>query len=190
MSLNVSPSIAKLIAQDMEAVYMESNKESREQKGIMNRNLTEANNKLLKLNERFIEGDIDRETYRQMKAKFEGEREQIEQQLAKTGANLSNLQKCTELAVEFSSNLPSLWSLSNYANKQRIRFLVFPEGIYVDKETKDYRTPKINSAFLYFARLKRVLEENKNGKTESDLNFPASVVWGGIEPPTQGFSVT
>ena len=57
---------------------------------------------------------------------------------------------------------------------------MFPEGIYVDKETKDYRTPKINSAFLYFARLKRVLEENKNGKTESDLNFPASVVWQGL----------
>ena len=51
----------------------------------------------------------------------------------------------------------------------------FLRGDYVDKETKDYRTPKINSAFLYFARLKRVLEENKNGKTESDLNFPASV---------------
>ena len=64
-------------------------------------------------------------------------------------------------------------------DKQRIKFLVFPEGIYVDKETKDYRTPKINSTFLYyFACLKRVLEENKKGKTESDLNFPASVVWG------------
>jgi hypothetical protein len=35
----------------------------------MNRNFTQLNNKLLKLNERFIEGDIDRDTYRQMKIK-------------------------------------------------------------------------------------------------------------------------
>ena len=189
MSLAVSPSIANLIAQDMEAVYLESNKENTEQRSIMNRNLTELNNKLLKLNERFIEGDIDRDTYRQMKEKFEGERGQIEQQIAKTGTNFSNLQKCAELAVEFSSNLPSLWDLSNYANKQRIQYLVFPEGIFVDKETRDYRTPKVNSVFLYFARLKQVLKENKNGKTDCNINFPASVVWGGIEPPTQGFSV-
>ena len=33
---------------------------------------------------------------------------------------------------------------------------------------------------LYFAGLKRVLEEDKYGKTESDLNFPASVVWQGL----------
>ena len=35
----------------------------------------------------------------------------------------------------------------------------------------------------------QVFEENKNGKTDCNINFPASVVWGGIEPPTQGFSV-
>ncbi|MEP7257884.1 MAG: recombinase family protein [Flavitalea sp.] len=85
LSLNVSSSISRLIAQDMEAVYLESNKETSEQKGIMNRNLTEINNKLLKLNERFIDGDINRETYRQLKEKFEGERGQIERQLAKSG---------------------------------------------------------------------------------------------------------
>ena len=61
--------------------------------------------------------------------------------------------------------------------------------LFVDKETRDYRTPKTNSVFLYFARLKQVLAENKNGKTDCNINFPASVVWGGIEPPTQGFSV-
>jgi site-specific DNA recombinase len=94
-----------------------------------------------------------------------------------------------EMALEFSSNLPSLWRLSDYANKQRIQYLLFPEGIYVNKETQDYRTPRINAGFLYFARLKQVLAENESGKTDTDVNFPASVVWGGIEPPTQGFSV-
>jgi site-specific DNA recombinase len=189
LSLNVSPSVSRLIARDMEAVYLESNKESSEQKEIMNRNLTEVNNKLLKLNERFIEEDLDRETYRQMKEKFEGERGQIERQLTKSGNQLSNLEKCIELAIEFSSNLASLWDLSDYGNKQRIQYLVFPQGIFVDKENNDYRTPKVNSVFLYFARLKRVLEQNKTGKTACDVDFPGSVVWAGIEPATQGFSV-
>ncbi len=58
------------------------------------------------------------------------------------------------MALEFSSNLPFLWRLSDFANKQPIQYLLFPEGIYVNKETQDYRTPKINSVFLYFARLK------------------------------------
>jgi hypothetical protein len=43
--------------------------------------------------------------------------------------------------------------------------------------------------FLYFARLKRVLEQNKTGKTDCNIDFPGSVVWAGIEPATQGFSV-
>jgi site-specific DNA recombinase len=177
LSLNVSPSVSRLIARDMEAVYLESNKESSEQKGIMNRNPTEVNNKLLKLNERFIEGDLDRETYRQMKEKFEGERGQIERQLTKSGNQLSNLEKCIELAIEFSSNLASLWDLSDYGNKQRIQYLVFPQGIFVDKENNDYRTPQVNSVFLYFARLKRVLEQNKTGKTDCNVDFP--VPWCG-----------
>ena len=42
---------------------------------------------------------------------------------------------------------------------------------------------------LYLTHLKRVLAEKESGKTNTKVNFPASVVWGGIEPPTQGFSV-
>jgi site-specific DNA recombinase len=124
-----------------------------------------------------------------MKGKFEEEREKIELQLAKMGKELSNLQKCLDLAMKFSSNLPSLWDLSDYANKKRIQYLIFPEGIYVDKENRDYLTPKVNSVCLYLARLKRVLAENESGKTNTKVNFPASVVWAGIEPATQGFSV-
>jgi hypothetical protein len=36
---------------------------------------------------------------------------------------------------------------------------------------------------------KQVLEQNKTGKSDCNIDFPGSVVWGGIEPPTQGFSV-
>lgn len=189
LSLTVSPGIENLIKQDMEALYSESGKDGNEQRSIVSRNLTELTNKIARLHEKFIDGDIDRETYWQMKGKFEGEREKVELQLTKMGKGLSNLQKCLDLAMEFSSNLPSLWDLSDYANKQRIQYLIFPEGIYVDKETRDYRTPKVNSVCLYLARLKRVLAENESGKTNTNVNFPASVVWGGIEPPTQGFSV-
>jgi site-specific DNA recombinase len=181
--------IESLIKQDMEALYSESGKDGNEQRSIVNRNLTELANKISRLHEKFIDGDIDRETYFHMKGKFEGEREKIELELAKMGKGLSNLQKCLDLAMEFSSNLQSLWDLSDYANKQRIQYLIFPEGIYVDKENRDYRTPKVNSVCLYLARLKRVLAENESGKINAKVNFPASVVWGGIEPPTQGFSV-
>ncbi len=189
LSLDVNSSVRSLIADDMKAVYHEKNSDKKEQTAILNRNLSELAAKVLKLNERFIEGDIDRGAYQQLKEKFEGDRKQIELQLAKSGTYLSNLENSVEMALEFSSNLPSLWRLSDFANKQRIQYLLFPEGIYVNKETQDYRTPRINSVFLYFARLKRVLGEKESGKTDCDVNSPASVVWGGIEPPTQGFSV-
>ena len=44
----------------MKAVYHEKNSDKKEQTAIMNKKPTELASKVLKLNERFIEGDIDR----------------------------------------------------------------------------------------------------------------------------------
>ncbi len=38
-----------------------------------------------------------------------------------------------------------------YIAKQRIRFLLFPEGITYNKKTDECRTPRINSVFAYVA---------------------------------------
>jgi hypothetical protein len=52
-----------------------------------------------------------------------------------------------------------------------------------------YRTCKSNSIFSTIAGLSRGWEEKENGFPAPFGEKSASVVWGGIEPPTQGFSV-
>lgn len=54
----------------MEALYSVSGKDSNKQRSIIHRNHTELTNKIARLDEKFIDGDINRETYWQMKGIF------------------------------------------------------------------------------------------------------------------------
>jgi ferredoxin-NADP reductase len=45
-----------------------------------------------------------------------------------------NLEKTVEHALDFSSKLSTLCDSSDYTSKQKLQFLLFPEGIYYDKK--------------------------------------------------------
>lgn len=64
-----------------------------------------------RLEERFIMEEIDKEMFAKYKQKFTTERHQIEQEMAKSTNRVSNLDKCIEMAIQFSAKLPSMWGL-------------------------------------------------------------------------------
>jgi len=63
-------------------------------------------------------------------ADFKQERKEIEEELAKPAKGVSNPEKCIDFAISFSMKLATVWSSANYHDRQRLQFLVFPEGIF------------------------------------------------------------
>ena len=96
--------------------------------------------------------------------------------------NLSNTMSLVDFAIVMSSKLGSLWDNGSFKNKQCLQQLVFPEGLYYDREKMDYRTPVVNTCFSV---IKGISDDCEMGKTKSDSDSASkslSVVLPGLEP--------
>ncbi len=151
--------------------------------------LQEVNNRILRIEERFILEEITKDQYLKFTEKFKEERTEINRELEKCNVKVSNLEKSIDKLLVFTANLPSLWTSSDYSVKTMLQNLVFPKGMTYNKKTDQCRTPEINPLFSYIAHLKQVLVQKKIGITDKNFNYADLVVPPGIEPGTQGFSV-
>ena len=64
---------------------------------------------------------------------------------------------------------------SNFSNRQKIQNLVYPSGIYFDKENDDYRTENENEVFKIFRRFTAVCEGEKEKATTDFARLSPSV---------------
>ncbi len=144
--------------------------------------LTAINNRIDRLEERFILEEITKEQYLKFTEKYKQERVEVHQELEKCTQKVSNLDESIEKLLSFSSNLPSLWTSSDYTGKLNLQNLVFPKGIVYDKKNDECRTKEINPLFAYIAYLKQVLEDKKIGIAEIKFNYADLVAPPGVEP--------
>ncbi len=78
--------------------------------------------------------------------------------------------------------LRQLWVSSDYHEKQRLQYLVFPEGMMYNKQKDEVLTTRINSIFGQIALLSMTSGKSKKGNRDSDCLFGSRVVPTGIEP--------
>ena len=110
------------------------------------------------------------------KGKFIAERSEIYKSLAKNVKKVSNLELLIDNAITMASKLSSLWDSSDYADKQTLQKLVFPEGLSYCRKTNECRTQRVNSIFHYIVDLAGISEENKGGNITLSSDVPAFVV--------------
>ncbi|MFA6152137.1 MAG: hypothetical protein WC716_12500 [Chitinophagaceae bacterium] len=96
------------------------------------------------------------------------ERKEIEQEMDKSNNRVSNLDKCIEMALSFSSKLPSMWSMGGYETKQKLQFSLFPEGILYHKKNDECRIPRVNAVFSYIAALSGLPDKKITGNSSND----------------------
>lgn len=184
-TLAVNEDMQYLIKLQMTATYNHLTTDKQEQQGDLAKGLVEINKKIERLEERYILEEIDREMFTRYKEKFAAERTEIERNLTATGRGVSNLEKCLDKALYFASNLAPLWASSDYGEKQKLQFLVFPDGFVYDRKNDQCRTPRINSVFAYMASLARLSDQQKSGNSNQKVEVPAPVEPGGVEPPSK-----
>ncbi len=178
----IAPEELEIVKVQIEEQFYNFFENNIQEKKNMKSNLTEINKKIDKIEERFAIGEINKEMHNKFKAKFEQERAGIEQEMNKSSINFSNLKKTLDFALKICSNPLLLWEKSNYDGKKVFQNLLFPEGIYYNRELDQSRTTRINSFFSLIASISRGLEGNKKGISVKKTKIPSFVVSLGLEP--------
>lgn len=109
----------------------------------------------------------------------------LAKKLAEMADRLSDLKDCVDKMIEYAANLATVWDSSDYSEKQKLQYSVFPEGILYNRKNDECRTPRVNEVFRQMTGLARVLREKENGNNTFDCNVPALVESAGIEPASK-----
>ena len=144
--------------------------------------LKEIQKKIDGIEEKYVLGDLDKALFEKYTARFKEEMTQINFELQKVGIKLSNLDKYIDFTLKIASKLNKLWVSGNYQMKQKLQYLMFPDGISFNKKEDIYRTDKINAVFSCMSSLVRVVEKAKSGQIGIKPYLSALVAGTGVEP--------
>ena len=175
-------SYMEIIKVQLSKVYEKKNVSNKEEEIQMKKQLTEIETKLEKLEEKYIMEEIDREMYQKFASKYKQEKKQIGDNLEKLDAKSSNLEEFIDFTIKISSKLDSYWSNLDFKTKQRLQYLLFPEGIYFDKKNQAVRTERVNEVFNTISSISEELQQEKKGQTNTTINLSLSVERAGFEP--------
>ena len=129
---------------------------------------SEVKNNIEKVQVRYGLGEISDSVYQTTYRKLNKDLAEIERGLEESNKNLSNLQKYIDEAIAMSCQLGTLWQNGDFSSRQKLQNLLFPNGIYFDKNTDNYRTETENEVFKTF-RLFSVSCENGKEKATSEF---------------------
>jgi site-specific DNA recombinase len=148
----------------------------------LKKRLSELENKVEKLEERYILEEIDKDLYQKFHTKYVTQIDQIRTEMEVSSFDSSNLESVTSKGLQIASNISQVWVSATYEEKQRLQYLVCPSGILYNKKKDTVRTIRVNSLFAEIPRLTKDLEENKKGNSEKNCLKSNSVPRTGFEP--------
>ena len=153
---------------------------------VFKRKLAELENQKEALQERYAFEGLPKDVYEKFLAKVDSKISDLKAQYEGTGLEIPNLDIKVEKAIDFSQNVSKYWLSSNLDIKRRIQKLVFPEGLVLDTQKRQYLTSKINALFSAKQAFIRLSEEAKKRipiKNDEDSDLVAGT---GFEPMTFG----
>ena len=153
-------------------IIFEEDSEHKEQLSILKKQKSELENKLKKCKVSRGMGDIDEDIYTTTVEVIQEKLAKIEVEMAKVKRNLSNLTSTVDEVVATCCKLGGLWSNSELELCQKIQNLLFPSGIFWDKENENYRTIDENYALSIMHNISVSCENKKEGELE---NSPSKV---------------
>ena len=139
---------------------------------VLKKQKSELENKLKKCKVSYGLGDIDGDIYATTVEVVQEKLAKIEVEIAKVKKNLSNLTSTADEVVATCCRLGSLWNDAELELCQKIQNLLFPSGIFWDKEIGNYRTFNCNQAL---GIIQRISDSYKNKNEEKSENFSSKL---------------
>ncbi len=142
----------------------------------MSKQITELDKKIERLEVRLINEEIDNTMFTKYSCRFKEEKAVLQKELTNSSNSISNLQKCIDTAINYSSKLNSLWTSAGYHQNQQIQFIVFVDGIRYNRKKEESRTERLNSVFANISQLARVAGKEKSEHKDKNISV-SSLLW-------------
>ena len=133
----------------------------------MQQSLRTLNAKLEKLEERFAFGAIDREIFEKVGSKLKQEIKSINDDLKRTGIELSNPALLIDHSLEIISKLSDFWVSGDYDDKRKLQEVPFPGGVLFEKQSNNCRTREVNTILQLTHSLSNDFGGNENGQIKN-----------------------
>lgn len=159
-------------------------KETNENIKHLKTNLKDLEDKLSRLEERYVIEEITQELYVKYGEKYKQDKYKVLVELQKLEADSSNHENIVEMALENAKNFNKMWHSGGYEQKRKVQDWVFPQGMRYNKENDTVRTDNFNMAFLWMACQQQTLSKIKSGIPILNLGYSALVGSTGFEPVT------
>ncbi len=170
----------------LKEIFTQMGGENNSIREALKKKLKEHEIKREKLADKFIDDLIDKEIYNKLRGKIYKQIIEIKRELNESENKISNLDKFINKTIDFSQNINKYWDLGDLESRIKLQNLMFPEGVVLDVEKRQYLTKKTNLIFSAIKDLTRITE----GQKKDELVFltnPSSLVAGkGFEPMTFG----
>jgi site-specific DNA recombinase len=171
-----------VLKDQLEKTFIERNKEGIAIKKLLEIHLKDIEKKIETIEERFVMGEIGKEIFEKYNHKYLDEKQAVLGELDKNDFSLSNLTEYITFSLRMASELGLLWENGSYSVKEKLQYLVFPEGILYDRETADYRTERVNSVFELISCISEHLSSKEKGQFSNNSELSLSVRMKGLEP--------
>ncbi len=136
------------------------------------RRASELQIKLNTLEERYAFGEIESDVYNRVRDKFKEEIRALKVELKACENELSNPELFIDRSLKICSNLVGLWVSSPYPQRLQLQELLFPEGIFYDKQIGNYRTTRVNSVIELTRTISEDWKENKKKQVTFVVTCP------------------
>ncbi len=158
--------------------------EKRESEKLLKRKLKEVEGYIEAIDERHAIGKITFESFEKNTKKYESERADILEELAKCTVNSSNLEKVVNHCVEICLKPLLLWENGKMEDRQELQQMIFPQGIIYNKQKRGVQTFRINSFFKIIPMVARFIKGIKKGDPINFDRISALVTPAGFKPAT------
>ena len=163
--------------------FNEYNLDKEEDSGNMKKQRDEITQKMERLEERFINEEMDKPLFEKFYNKLKEERKALDQQMfEKSPFKKSNLEEFVDTSLEIICNLGLWWQDGDYETRQKLQYLMFPEGISYNKKNDECRTERINSLLFLLNNISEDYNEKEKGKPDNFIRLPLPVARRGVEP--------
>ena len=174
-TFNLDPETMSEFSDTLQKTLDQYNEVSLNERTILRRKLAEIDNQLEKMALRRALGEISQEIYDIGAKELLKRKEEFELELGQWAQKLSNSQEAIPKILATASNISGLWKRGSLEIKQDIQKLVFPEGVFWDRQICDYRTKKENEFFDLIYRYSNTYIKEKEANSSE---LVSSCGWG------------
>jgi site-specific DNA recombinase len=171
--LEIDPRYLSKLAEIMEETFYKLTEESRSEEKRLQTQHTELKKKLDTLERRYAFGEIEKDLFVKFGSELKAELLEIEQNLEKCAPALSNPKEFIKMGLEKAVTISESWSKANVQARKQLQAMMFPEGMFFDREMEGYRTQSVNGFFALSSQIQGFLAEK--GKSDHKNHFSLSV---------------